>query len=151
VTPTPIRALLSHPAAETLARVVLTFPFWGSGFDKLVHTAEGLDTMRAFGLEPAWLFLVATVAVQIVGSALVVTGRMAWLGAGALGVFTVLTIPIAHHFWAPEGAAALHAFHTAAEHVGMVGGLVAIAALSARPRAAAEPGPVPMPQIVMAR
>ena len=39
---------------------------------------------------------VAVAAVQIVGSALIIWGRAAWLGAGMLGIFTALTIPIAH-------------------------------------------------------
>ncbi len=58
------------------------------------------------------------------GSALLIHGRHAWLGAGMLAVFTALTIPIVHRFWAIEGEMGVVAFHTAVEHVGMIGGLM---------------------------
>jgi transmembrane protein len=71
---------------------------------------------------------------QLVGSALIIANRWTWLGAGALGVFTALTIPVVHHFWRLDGERAIVAFHTATEHVGMIGALVLVAALSERMR-----------------
>lgn len=149
----PIKALLSGRAVELAARVVLTFPFWGSGLDKLFNFTGAVAEMRMFGLEPAPTVALAVILVQLGGSALVILNRPAWLGAGTLGVFTLLTIPIVHHFWALEGAASVHAFHTATEHVGMIGGLVAIAALSVRPRLrpTSEPADLAMPQVVPIR
>jgi len=46
--------------------------------------------MSHFGLHPAWAFNVATVFCQLGGSALIILNRWVWVGAGALGVFTVL-------------------------------------------------------------
>lgn len=130
--PDLVRSLLGSRVAALLARVLLTFPYWGSGLDKLFGFGKVQATMAQFGLQPAFAFAAATVAVQLVGSALVIANRWAWLGAGALGIFTALTIPIAHRFWALEGEAAVHAFHTAAEHVGMIGGLILAAMLASR-------------------
>jgi len=132
--PTSLGALLRAPAFALLARVLLTLPFWGSGLAKLFDFPGGVAEMAHFGLEPAALFNVATVIVQLGGSALIIAGRLSWLGAGALGVFTALTIPLVHHFWSiPEEPFRTIAFHTAAEHIGMIGGLMLAAILSARP------------------
>lgn len=137
---TLITALLRRPAALWIARICLTFPFWTSGLAKLIDFPGGVAEMARFGLEPAVAFNIATVAVQLGGSALILTGRHVWLGASALAVFTALTIPLVHHFWSlSEEPFRTIAFHTATEHVGLIGGLIGIAILSARtPRA--EPG-----------
>ena len=148
--PTLIETLLTNRAVAVLARVILTFPFWGSGLDKLINFSGGVAEMRQFGLEPALFFNIAVLTTQLVGSALIISGRYVWLGAGALGIFTALTIPVVHRFWTMEGAAALHAFHTAAEHIGMIGGLITVSILAARTRSARSGG-ITMPRVVMAR
>lgn len=127
-----ITTLLRQPAITLLARVALTFPFWVSGLAKLIDFPAGVAEMAHFGLEPAAAFNTATIMVQLGGSMLVITGRHAWLGAGALAFFTALTIPLVHHFWSlTEEPFRTIAFHTATEHVGMIGGLLGIAILSA--------------------
>lgn len=135
--PTIINGLLQSRGFELFARVLLTLPFWASGFAKAFDFAGGMADMQRFGLEPAWLFNVLTILVQLGGSALIIANRWTWLAAGALGVFTFLTIFIAHHFWALEGVRGVVAMHTAAEHMGMIGALMLVSILSVRPRAAA--------------
>lgn len=132
--PKLIESILSHPLVEILARVVLYFPFWGSGLSKLLDFQGGVAEMAHFGLNPPVLFNILVVITQLGGSALVILNRWTWLGAGALGVFTALTIPLVHHFWLLEGERAIIAFHTAGEHVGMIGALVVVSILAARPR-----------------
>jgi transmembrane protein len=135
MTPRWINTILSSSLTEFAARVLLTFPFWGSGLAKLLDFTGGMAEMRQFGLEPAWIFNALTVFVQVTGSALIITKRWTWLGAGALGVFTALTIPIVHAFWRLEGERAVTAFHTAGEHVGMIGALILVSILALRPNA----------------
>jgi transmembrane protein len=137
MTPRWIDALLSSRGTAIAARVLLTFPFWASGLSKLLDFPGGVAEMRHFGLEPAWLFNSLTIFVQLTGSALIIAKRGTWLGAGALGVFTFLTIPIVHAFWRLEGERALTALHTAGEHVGMIGALILVSILALRPRPAA--------------
>lgn len=137
MTPRWIEAILQSSMTETAARVVLTFPFWGSGLAKLLNFSGGMAEMSHFGLEPAWLYNSLTIVVQLAGSALIIANRMTWLGAGALGVFTFLTIPIVHAFWRLEGERAITAFHTAGEHVGMIGALVIVSILALRSRSEA--------------
>ena len=138
MTPRWIDALLSSWGTEVAARVLLTFPFWASGLIKLIDFQGGMAEMRQFGLDPAWLFNSLTIFVQLIGSALIIAKRWTWLGAGALGVFTFLTILIVHAFWRLEGERAIMALHTAGEHVGMIGALILVSILALRPRPAAR-------------
>lgn len=107
-----------------VARVALTFMFWSSGLAKLLDMETGLAEMRHYGLEPAILFYWATVVVVLGGSLLVILDRWTWLGAGALAVFTLLTIPIAHDFWTMEEPFRTIEFHVVMEHITVVGGLL---------------------------
>ena len=127
--PNWVARILSNRAVEIAGRVLLTFPFWGSGLAKLIDFNGGVAEMHMFGLEPAPLFNIAVFVTQLLGSGLVISGRYSWLGAGMLGVFTALTIPVVHRFWALEGEHGIVAFHTATEHVGMIGALVLVAIL----------------------
>ncbi|MDX3905420.1 MAG: DoxX family protein [Pigmentiphaga sp.] len=124
--------MLDSRALLLLARIVLTFVFWGSGLSKLIDFQGGMAEMSHFGLEPAWLFNVLTIVVQIGGSLLIIFNRAAWLGAGALAVFTVLTIPIAHPFWQLQGETAKHEMLVVFEHVTVIGGLIVAAILGHR-------------------
>ena len=128
-----LQRLLRHPALALFARIALTFPFWGSGIAKILYFDAAIAEMAHFDLHPAMLFGVATIAVQLLGSILIIANRLAWLGAGALAVFTGLTIMLVHRFWSmTEEPFRTIAFHTATEHVGIIGGLVAISIVGAR-------------------
>lgn len=128
--PDPIARLLQQRWFLVLARVLLTFPFWASGLAKLIDFSGGVAEMRELGFNPPELYNIATFTTQLIGSALIILNRWTWLAAGALGIFTFLTIPLVHNFWAKEGPAAITALHTAGEHIGMIGGLMLVAILS---------------------
>lgn len=134
--PDLIRSLLSAAWFGYLARTVLTFMYWASGLAKLLDFNGGVAEMAHFGLEPAALFNIATIIVQLGGSILIILNRWTWLGAGALAVFTALTIPIAHNFWAMEEPMKTFEFYVVMEHITIIGGLmvVAIASLHRRSR-----------------
>lgn len=129
---TTIERLLRNRAVGVVARVLLTFPFWGSGLAKLIDFQGGVGEMAQHGLQPAVAFNIATIVVQLGGALLVILNRYTWLGAGALGVFTALTIPLVHHFWSmTQEPFKTIAFHTAGEHVGMIGALIVVSILAA--------------------
>lgn len=132
-TPTPIAALLEAPILNLAGRILLTLPFWTSGIAKLLDLDAALGEAAHFGLEPAWLTVMATLIVQLGGSAAIVVGRFAWAGAGALGVFTALATLIAHPFWTvTDPMARFHERNTFLEHAGLIGGLVLAAILAHR-------------------
>jgi transmembrane protein len=128
--PSPIASLLDSRIFLSLARIVLTFPFWGSGLSKLIDFNAGVAEMAMFNLNPPVVFNIATIICQLGGSLLIILNRFTWLGAGALAVFTVLTIPIAHAFWTMTGEKAMMEFFFTVEHIGLIGGLMLVAILS---------------------
>ena len=130
--PSVISALLKSRAFHLVARIVLTVPFWGAGIQHAVQWSTIPAEMTHFGLNPPVLYGVALIATCLIGSLLVILGgRLTWLGAGALGVFTALTIPIAHAFWTMQGDVAMTEFRTVMEHVSIIGGLMVVAAMEA--------------------
>ena len=126
----PIGTFLRAPATAAAARVVLCLPFWWSGFTKLLDFSGGTAEMAANGLRPAWLFNALTILVQLGGSLLVILNRRTWLGAGALGVFTLLATLLAHPFWALSGIERIHELNTFLEHLSIIAGLVVVAVLA---------------------
>ncbi len=72
--------------------------------------------MAGVGLHPAWAFNLAALLTELAGSALIVLNRAVWIGAGALGVFTVLATFLAHRFWDLSGAARTMQLNSFLEH-----------------------------------
>jgi transmembrane protein len=129
-----IENLLASRAFGVFARVVLTFMFWSSGLAKLIDFPGAVAEMQHFGVMPAVPMAIAVIILQLGGSALVISGRFVWFGAGVLGVFTALTIPIAHAFWTMTGEMAFIEMMFVFEHVTVIGGLMVVAAIGERLR-----------------
>jgi uncharacterized membrane protein YphA (DoxX/SURF4 family) len=98
--------------------------FLVSAILKLSNLPAAMAEQEAYGLHPSAFWAGLTIAVEFIGSLLVIYGRFVWLAAGALGVFTALTVLIAHPFWTMQGEARLEAMTSVLEHVGLIGGLV---------------------------
>ncbi|ARP99593.1 DoxX family protein [Pseudorhodoplanes sinuspersici] len=125
-----IARLLDQSWFAILARIVLTFAFWGSGLAKLINFQEGVAEMAMFNLPNPVMMNILTIITQLGGSLLIIINRWTWLGAGALAVFTALTIPLVHKFWALPAPDSIKAFHVATEHVTVIGGLMIVSILS---------------------
>ncbi|SFR96653.1 DoxX family protein [Sphingomonas jatrophae] len=121
----PVHTLLRDERFAITATLLLTLPYWSSGLGKLFDLDGALAEAGHFGLQPAAAVVGLTILVQIGGSLLLIAGRWAWLGAGALGVFTALATLIAHPFWRVlDPIARFHERNTFLEHAGLVGGLM---------------------------
>ena len=105
-------------------RIVLTFMYWIAALGFLLNFSGAVEMMRGYGIEPAGVVAALTIFVLLVGSALVIDGRLAWLGAAILGSFTLATIPLIHHFWTMTGAAAIQNRLESEEHLTVIGGLI---------------------------
>ncbi|WP_438749414.1 DoxX family protein [Pararhizobium sp. O133] len=132
--PSFIATLVNSRAFGYLARTILTYMFWASGLAKLLDFNAGVAEMAFFGLEPAPLFNIAVAVTQLGGSALIIANRWTWLGAGALGIFTALTIPIAHPFWTMQEPMKTLEFYVVMEHITVIGALMVVAWKSAPAR-----------------
>lgn len=130
--PTLIHELLLSPGFELVARIVLTSFFWVAGIFGVFKFDVMVQAIKAHRLPaPEWV-VVLMVITELFGSALLITNfaNLGWLGAGALGVFTLLSIPLGHAFWKLEPPRKMEEFQIALEHVGIIGGLMCAAVLT---------------------
>ncbi|RJG51744.1 DoxX family protein [Sphingobium terrigena] len=136
--PRIVAVMLDWPGTAFLARLALTGPYLLGGIVKLADWQGAVAEQAHFGMQPAALFAAATIAVELIGPALILLDRLAWLGAGMLGMFTLLAAIVANAFWTmpisgseQDRFMATNAFF---EHLGLIGGFVLVAILSPRRR-----------------
>jgi uncharacterized membrane protein YphA (DoxX/SURF4 family) len=127
--PRLIERLLDLPAVAWVARLALASPFLVSGLVKLLDFAGAVEEVAGLGLRPPAPFAVMVILAQLGGSALFMTRRYCWLGAGVLAGFTVLATLLAHPFWAFEGPDRGRQTAAFFEHLAIVGGFAMAAVL----------------------
>jgi transmembrane protein len=126
-----VNSIVENRAFQILSRIILTLPFWSAFIEHGIGFQAWVGTMAHFSLNPPVLFAVFTLLTLLVGTYLAVfTDKWAWLGAGALGIFTFLTIFIAHGFWNMKEPQAHTEFYTVLEHIGIIGGLMVMSSLA---------------------
>lgn len=131
--PAMIDAILEWPGTWTIARLALVGPYLLGGVVKLTDLSAAAAEQAHFGLNPPMVWAALTIAVELIGPLLVLSGRLVWLGAGMLGVFTLLAACVANAFWAmPAGQDRFMATNAFFEHIGLIGGFVLIALVSER-------------------
>jgi uncharacterized membrane protein YphA (DoxX/SURF4 family) len=132
-TPHWVAAILSWRLLWLLARLALVSAYLIGGFNKLFDFAGAIAEQEHFGLHPGWLWASVVIVVELVGSALVLTGRWVWLGAGGLGVLTMVAMLTANNFWAMAGDDRFMALNSFFEHLGLIAGLVVVAQAASKP------------------
>lgn len=131
MTPKWISDILESEALWIIARIMGTFFYWFAGIGFLLNFDSAVGAVTAFGLSPVVPIAALTIAVQLLGSALVILDRLVWLGAGMLGTFTIGTLFLVHDFWNMEpGPERQQHYLESQEHVTVLGGLIAISILS---------------------
>jgi uncharacterized membrane protein YphA (DoxX/SURF4 family) len=129
-----VDAILDWRWTWLIARIGLTGAYVLGGVGKLLDFPAAIAEQEHFGLHPGALWAALTIAVELGGSALVISGRLVWLGAGALGVFTALAAVVANDFWALQGDARFTATNAFFEHIGLIAGLVLAALIAEHDR-----------------
>jgi uncharacterized membrane protein YphA (DoxX/SURF4 family) len=114
------------------ARVALVSAFVIGGLTKLFDFSGAILEQEHFGLHPGWVWATLAIVVELGGSALVIVGRLVWLGAGAIGVLTAIAMLVANDFWTMEGHARFVAMNSFFEHLGLIAGLVLAALIAAQ-------------------
>lgn len=115
------------PALRWIALLLLCAAYLQGGFNKAVDFNAAIAEMNHFGLSPAGPLAVAVIVLELGAAALILTGFYRWLGALALGGFTLLATFVALRFWEmpqPERFMAANSFF---EHLGLVGGFLLVA------------------------
>jgi transmembrane protein len=133
MTPAFMSADTASMVLPVAVRIALTFMFWFSGLTKLIDFRGTVKEMEHFGLAPPAPIAAGVIVILLGGSGLIIEGHHVWLGALILGVFTLLTIPIAHDFWNETGEAAMVKKHFVVEHLSIVGALALVALLNMMP------------------
>ncbi|NYD91169.1 DoxX family protein [Sphingomonas melonis] len=130
--PAFVVAILDHRLTGFLARLALVGAYLLGGVVKLADWPGAVAEQAHFGLAPPAVWAAVTIAVELIGPLLILSGRLVWLGAGMLGVFTLLAAITANAFWTmPAGAERFAATNAFFEHLGLIGGFV-LAALVAQ-------------------
>ena len=130
--PRLVDALLDWPVTWFLVRLALLSAYLIGGVTKFFDWPGALAEQVHFGLHPPALTAALTILVELIGSVLILSGRLVWLGAGMLGIFTLLTAFIASPFWALAGHERFVAVNDFFEHLGLVAGFVMVAMVAER-------------------
>lgn len=129
--PSFVDAVLDWPPTWFLARLLLVGAYLLGGVVKLTDLPSAIAEQAHFGMTPPAFWAGMTIAVELIGPLLILSGRLIWLGVGMLGVFTLLAAIMANAFWTmPAGAERFAATNAFFEHIGLIGGFV-LAALVA--------------------
>ena len=127
------RPLFGSGRMRFLAYLGLCAAYIQGGLNKLTDFSGAIGEMTHFGLSPAPLLAVLVILLELLGSVMVLTGFFRWLGALALGGFTLLATFVALRFWElPAGQERFMAANAFFEHLGLVGGFLLVAWLDLR-------------------
>ena len=126
--PRVVDAILDWRPLWFLARLALVSAYLLGGVVKATNWPSAIAEQAHFGMSPPAFWAALTIGVELVGPILILTGRFVWLGAGMLGVFTLLAAFTANAFWAmPAGQERFMATNAFFEHIGLIGGFVLVA------------------------
>lgn len=131
-TPPAVESILEWRGTWLAARLAIVTVYLVSAAGHLAGFHAAVAEQAAYGMPAPAMMAGLTIAVELVGSLLVLSGRWIWLGAGILGAFTALGAVVAHPFWTLQGAARLEGMATFLEHAGLVGGLILVALVAER-------------------
>ncbi|SFI54044.1 DoxX family protein [Caulobacter sp. UNC279MFTsu5.1] len=136
-TPRFVDAILDWRPTAHIARLALVSAYLLGAAVKASDFPGAVAEQAHFGMSPPAFWAALTIAVEIVGPVLILTRRWLWLGAGMLGVFTLLAAIKANAFWAmAAGHDRFMAMNAFVEHIGLIGGFVLVALLDRKARAA---------------
>ncbi|VWL96489.1 DoxX family protein [Burkholderia lata] len=133
--PAWVRALLAQPWVLPLARLALVSAYLIGGVAKALDFNGAVAEQAHFGLQPAALWAALAIAVEIAGSLCIVLGRFTWLGAGSVGMLTLVAMTVANDFWNRTGAEHFMALNSFFEHLGLIAALVLATRLADAKRA----------------
>ncbi|MBB3392937.1 putative membrane protein YphA (DoxX/SURF4 family) [Rhizobium sp. BK275] len=130
------RPLFGAPWMRFIAYLGLCAAYLQGGLNKLTDFPGAIGEMTHFGLSPAPVFAVIVIIIELAASLMILTGFFRWLGALALGSFTLMATFLALRFWElPQGMERFMAANSFFEHLGLVGGFLLAAWLDLREKA----------------
>lgn len=110
-----------------LALLLLCGAYLQGGLVKLLDFPGAVAEMAHFGLAPPAVFAALVIVLELGASALILSGRLRWLGALALAVFTLGATLMANRYWEAQGHERFMLMNAFFEHGGLVGGFLLVA------------------------
>lgn len=124
------------PMLRWIALLLLCAAYLQGGLQKAFDFPAAIAEMNHFGLSPAVPLAIAVIVLELGAAAMILTGRLRWLGALALAGFTLMATFVALRFWQmPVGQERFMAANSFFEHLGLVGGFLLVAWLDLKERA----------------
>ncbi len=131
---------LSKAWAPVLGRVLLSFIFLQSGYDKLLNFSKTAALMASKGMPMAELLLVPVIVILLAGGFMILSGWHARWGALALFVFMIPATLVFHPYWSYPEPQQINQFHHLVKNVALMGALLMIVGMGAGPMSLG-PGP----------
>jgi len=114
-------------ALRWLALLLLCAAYIQGGLAKLFDFGGAVGEMQHFGLRPAAPLALLVIAGELGAVAMVLSGRLRWLGAAWLALFTVAASFVANRYWEMAGMERFMAANSFYEHLGLAGGFLLVA------------------------
>jgi len=130
---------LSASTVRWVALLGLCAAYLQGGLQKAVDFPGAVAETAHFGLSPAMPVTLATIVLELGASLMILTGRLRWLGALALAVFTLAATFIANRYWEAPQAERFMLANAFFEHLGLVGGFLLVAWVDVNERAERAP------------
>jgi uncharacterized membrane protein YphA (DoxX/SURF4 family) len=121
------RASAGIRALHWLGLLLLCAAYLQGGLNKLLDFGSAVGEMQHFGLQPAAPLALLVIGGELGAAAMVLTGRLRWLGAAWLALFTVAASFVANRYWELAGTARFMAANSFYEHLGLAGGFLLVA------------------------
>ncbi|SDG45285.1 MULTISPECIES: DoxX family protein [unclassified Duganella] len=118
---------LRSPWIGRVCLLLLCAAYLQGGINKLTDFSSAIAEMQHFGLAPAAPLAALVIVLELGASAAILTGYYRWLGAGFLGVFTLMATFVANRFWEMGGQERFMAANSFFEHLGLTGAFLLVA------------------------
>ncbi|HTO59570.1 MAG TPA: DoxX family protein [Pseudomonadales bacterium] len=119
--------LIATKPVRFIALLGLCAAYLQGGVTKLFGFGAAVAETRGFGVPFPAAATGATIATELVGSLLVLTGIYRWLGAVWLAGFTLVASFLANRFWDAPPAQQFMLENAFFEHLGLAGGFLLVA------------------------
>ena len=127
-----VEPLFATRPVHFIALLGLCAAYIQGGLTKLFDFNAAVAETQSFGLPFAATATAATIVTELVGSALILTGRYRWLGALWLAAFTLFATFLANRFWEMQPPQRFMGENSFFEHIGLIGGFLLVAWLDLR-------------------
>ena len=118
---------LGAPWIKWVCLLLLCSAYLQGGINKLTDFGSAVGEMQHFGLSPAAPLAALVIGLELGASLLILTGFYRWLGAGFLGIFTLMATFVANRFWEMAGMERFVAANSFFEHLGLTGAFLLVA------------------------